>query len=537
MFDLVDPPDDEWDAFVLPVPPPDGEADPGDGNDHEGCLDAALQVFAAQAMDEAEKAWAAERLSELDADETLAEVASCRAKVNLALAEQLVLATHWADLHGVLDRPVARPGAERLVQVGGDGTPEIAEFAPVELGAVLRVGDNPAVAFIADGLDLRHRFPLLWALVRSGSADVWMARKTVQLARPLSKEAAAKVDQQVAGLVGTLTWRRLRKVVEAAILRADPPKALDDAERAAAEAGVWLNEDTKHGYGSMFIRAAAGDLKSLKEALDIIAQGLKVLGDPRTADQRRAAAIGFIANPQAALDLSARAEQARTLQNDAAAARRAGEIALAERIERSLAELMLPDPTSPIQEAPSPNARRCDRRPLKFGTSILYYHLSREALDAILAGQPFAGAGVGRVEDIGPIILDQVRQWLQHSHVILKPVIDLAGTLPVDHYEVPQRLSEVIGLRRQADYSPYGDSLSRHQENEHTIPYVPMNRGGPPGQTDPAKMAKISKFRHRVKTFAGWTVHQLGPQHWWWRTPYGYNFLVGPHGTTALGKL
>jgi lipooligosaccharide transport system permease protein len=57
-----------------------------------------------------------------------------------------------------------------------------------------------------------------------------------------------------------------------------------------------------------------------------------------------------------------------------------------------------------------------------------------------------------------------------------------------------------------------------------------------PGQTNPAKMAKISKYRHRVKTFAGWTVQQLGPQHWWWRTPHGYNFLVGPEGTTALGK-
>ena len=53
---------------------------------------------------------------------------------NLLDAEELTAAAHWADLHGVLDRSSALPGAERMVRFGGDGTPGVAEFAPAELG-------------------------------------------------------------------------------------------------------------------------------------------------------------------------------------------------------------------------------------------------------------------------------------------------------------------------------------------------------------------------------------------------------------------
>ena len=39
-------------------------------------------------------------------------------------------------------------------------------------------------------------------------------------------------------------------------------------------------------------------------------------------------------------------------------------------------------------------------------------------MDKVLAGEPFAGAAVGRVEDLGPLILDQITAWLQHANVI-----------------------------------------------------------------------------------------------------------------------
>jgi hypothetical protein len=121
--------------------------------------------------------------------------------------------------------------------------------------------------------------------------------------------------------------------------------------------------------------------------------------------------------------------------------------------------------------------------------------------------------------------------------VVLRPVINLAGVQPVDHYETPPRIAEAIRLIRAADSWPFATCLSRHQDCEHTTPYVPMNRGGPPGQTDPLKMSLMTRSHHRLKTFAGWTVKQLRPGTWLYRSPHQYYFLVDQHGTTPLGKL
>ena len=48
------------------------------------------------------------------------------------------LAAHWADLnHPDSQSPLAKPlpGTEQRRQLGGQGTPEVLEFAPAELGA------------------------------------------------------------------------------------------------------------------------------------------------------------------------------------------------------------------------------------------------------------------------------------------------------------------------------------------------------------------------------------------------------------------
>jgi hypothetical protein len=108
----------------------------------------------------------------------------------------------------------------------------------------------------------------------------------------------------------------LKDIVAAAILAADPPKAMDDAEQAAAGAGVFLEPETVHGYQTLIINAAAGDVKALHDSLNLIARAMKILGDPRTHEQRQAAAAGIIADPQTALDLIARAEQVRQAQRE-----------------------------------------------------------------------------------------------------------------------------------------------------------------------------------------------------------------------------
>ncbi|MCX6401690.1 MAG: hypothetical protein NTX33_17390, partial [Propionibacteriales bacterium] len=44
----------------------------------------------------------------------------------------------------------------------------------------------------------------------------------------------------------------------------------------------------------------------------------------------------------------------------------------------------------------------------------------------------------------------------------------------------------------------------------------------------------LRRHHHRAKTHAGYTVVQLGPDQWIWRTPHGLHRRVTTNGTTTI---
>ncbi|MGZ0152658.1 hypothetical protein ACXJJ3_36765 [Kribbella sp. WER1] len=214
----------------------------------------------------------------------------------------------FADRNAVVEWPGREPlpGYERLRVYGGEGCPGVAEFAPVELGAVLGLSSGAASSLLGEALALRHRLPRVWAAVLSGNAIAWRARKIAHACLSLSLEAAAIVDRRVAGIVNTVTPGRLKRIVTAAIWQADPAQAQADAEAAAKTRGVFITQSDPaddHGTKRIFIRAASGDVIRFDATIDDLAHALKALGDPDPLDQRRAKAIGWIADPAAAHNL------------------------------------------------------------------------------------------------------------------------------------------------------------------------------------------------------------------------------------------
>jgi hypothetical protein len=202
----------------------------------------------------------------------------------------------WLDGHPL-------PGTEKLRVYGGEGCPGVAEFAVVEFGSVLGMSGGAAASLIGEALALRHRLPRVWAAVLAGNAVSWRARKIAHACLPLSMEAAALVDRRVAGIVNTITPGRLATIVTAALWQADPDRAQANAEAAAKERGVFVAQsdpDDDHGTKRIWVRAATGDVIRFDATINDLAQALKLLGDTDTLDQRRAKAIGWIADPQAA---------------------------------------------------------------------------------------------------------------------------------------------------------------------------------------------------------------------------------------------
>ena len=429
--------------------------------------------------------------SRLDPDATLAFVGRSRAAADRLETGILAAAAHWADLHGVLDADPddpdshALPGMEQLVQLGGAGTPVVAEFAPAELGAELAMSPFAARQLIADALDLRHRLPALWARVLAGEVKPWIARKTADATRNVAAEVAAVVDRRVAKWAHSLSWGRLENMITAAVIAADPAAAEQKTRQAETQQGVWVSQSNDYGIKDIFIRTQAPNAIWFDAALDRVADSLGLLGDTDPKDIRRAKAVGVLAQPQQALDLFTTTQ-----------------------------------PTTAGGAEPVPGACGGDARP----PATLYIHVSEDSFSR-------DEHGVARFEGIGPVTTDQAKKWLGHCQVTVKPVIDLAGQAPVDGYEVPDRLREAMHLRSPVDVFPYASNPTRTKQADHTDPYLDPGQGGPPGQTRLDNLAPMVTFHHRIKTHGRWRVKQVFNGVFVWQSPHGRCYLVDSTGT------
>jgi hypothetical protein len=503
-------------------------------------------------------------LAELDAAGTLEAAAANEHTLTTAEVRRLQLAAHWADLHAgeaVAQSPIR--GLERPVRLGGENTPTVGDFAPAELGCVLGISDGAASRLIADALDLRHRLPLVWTAAQAGQAPVYQARHIANATRHLTADQADLVDAKIAPSVGAVSFGRLQTLVEAAIIEADPHGAEHRAAAAAKERFVRLGRKSEHGLKLIIARATAGDAIWFKAAIDRIADILAGEGDDDPIDVRRSKAIGIIAQPAEALRLLC------AHQNDAwdgptepddrePAAQEATDPAQPAAPENAdvaaepgpgadiSADTGPADDQPPAEPAPSEKEKEKEKeeaahRSLKITPppfhpdkarprAIVYVHLSVAALTA--------GTGICRVENVGPVLLSRLQMLLgERCSINMKPVIDLpAGHIPIDCYEIPASLREQLLLRYPADVFPYANAVSRAVDIDHTIRYLSMDNGGPPGQTRIGNLGPHSRYHHRVKTFGGWQVCQPEPGTWLWRSPHRWIHLVNATGTHRLGN-
>src|SRR5215213_3106126 len=201
-------------------------------------------------------------IEEHDVVETLDAVDALYATRCDADASMFVLAAHFADLHSGDALPRSRtvlPGMERGVQVGGAGTPRVAEFAYAELGARMRMGTWSAKRYVADALDVRHRLPLIWARVQAREARIGNARLVASKTRHLSVEAAAHVDRAMVDFVdGSLPWGRFEARLDGKVVAADPAvAAAREAERTAQQFAK-RTRSSEEGTAGFYVRSTVG---------------------------------------------------------------------------------------------------------------------------------------------------------------------------------------------------------------------------------------------------------------------------------------
>jgi hypothetical protein len=445
----------------------------------------------------------------------------------------LQLACAWADAHYLDSRSDAyQPLIQRACAWGGEGTPEVSEYCAAELGALQGTGMAAARALIADALDLRHRLPRLWDRVLTGGVRAWQARKIAEQTRSLSWEACVDVDHALSDFVGMMPWPRLAKILSATILEADPALAAERAERARTTQDVF-SFDSEDGLKTIVAKAAAGDAIWFLATVNRLAEILAAGGDTDPIGARRARAVGILAQPAEALRLLVEHHHDSTdksnnhIEQTSRSVQPAGQGAAAEPEPGWESE---PDPEGDDHRSLSMTV------PPGFDASaakprvVLHFHLSEAALRA--------GYAVVRPEAGEPLTLDELVEFLSRTgcQIRIQPVLDPTAVAPIDGYEVPQRLRAAVRVRQIADVFPFGTCLSPKMDLDHTERYVPMDYGGPPGQTRLGNLGPMGRPSHRAVTHGGWAKHQPEPGYFVHRSPIGYVYLVTNQGTLALGR-
>lgn len=134
--------------------------------------------------------------------------------------------------------------------------------------------------------------------------------------------------------------------------------------------------------------------------------------------------------------------------------------------------------------------------------------------------------------DSMPLMLEQVKEWCRDGKVTVKPVIDLNQRLAAESYEIPARIREQVLLINPTCVFPWCSRPSRGLDLDHVTPWKPDEQGG---ATATDNLAPLCRAHHRAKTFGGWSYRVTSPGTHEWRSPHGYTYRTGRHGTTDTG--
>ncbi|MBD8868930.1 HNH endonuclease signature motif containing protein [Nocardioides donggukensis] len=468
------------------------------------------------------------------ADAVLGRAMGLRRTADRAEADLLVEACAWADLHppeGI--HPAATVSTALFGDTGlplaGQGAPQVAEFCVAEFAAGVGLGTESGKALIGEALELRHRLPNLWTRVMAGDLAAWKARRVAAATIVLSPAAVEFVDVAVTPVAHKVTPGQIDRLVAEAIGRCDPQLAQERADRAVAGRHVTIT----HGQVSFDGTSQVHGILDLADALDLdtaVANGaaqLKALGSTEDLDARRASALGGLARRQLALDLNPDTPDTGDREAD-----------------RGIDET---DETGGEQAADAAAgahepAGRAGSGRVKPRQAVLYLHLAAEAITdtghrtetAGQSGQAGRSGVVGRCElSRSPVTADQIRTWLAHpdAQVVIKPVLDHQGLVPVDAYEVPDRMGEAIRLRDGTCVFPWCTRPARSCDADHVVPYDP---DGPPGQTATDKLGALCRRHHRLKTHGAWACDTPVPGVFEWTSPHGLRFRRDRTGTLDI---
>ena len=422
-----------------------------------------------------------------DGDDPAAVLGYARAQKRVeddAARQVMRAAARWAAMHSVdsLVGPVDE-WHETCLPLGGEGCPEVAEFAVTEFAAALGRSTESGRRYLSHAVEGHYRLRDCWARLEAGELPAWRLGFIADRTLCLPPDAAAFVDAMVAPFAHSIGPAQLGRLIEEAKARFDP-EATEAERQAAAQAGhfdIALDQVGVTGRVRVDGDLDLADALDLEAAIAADAHHQLLLGSTESLDVRRAIAAGNLARHQQPLDL--------------------------------------PDGDPDSEPAPRTQRRRRE--------VVLHVHLAEAAL---------AGAGgLARLQETrGPVTAAQVREWCAQpdTQITVQPVLDLAEHLHITAYEASARLKLQTQLRDLVCAFAFCFRPAEDCDCEHRVPHDRPDGGG--GPTCTCNQAPCCRRHHRAKTTGGWTYITVEPGVYLWRSPLGYQFLKDHTGTLDI---
>ncbi|MDT0201284.1 HNH endonuclease signature motif containing protein [Nocardioides sp. AE5] len=401
--------------------------------------------------------------------------------------------------------------------LGGEGTPEVAAFT-VELWATAAgVSTWSAKRTLAATLDLHHRLPCTWAAVEELRIPGWKACRVAEDTNRFSLEAATWVDVELARR-GTWGLPTIEKTIKAAMAMFHPDLVKNNGLPGRDDWDVTV--DHAAGVDGTSRLDAIGDSVDLETFHSLLADEAATmgrLGDTDTLGQRKAKALGVLADRQATADLLGLLDNSGTASGSGSSSGETG---------HGAGE----DPNNPAGGLVHPVTGKPVTRRRSYLKTRLYVHLTLTDL-ATMAGAAADGY-VAATNLFGTVHLDTLTTWLRDlgTNARVTPVIDTNRDWAVDHHDPPETMREQVILRDRHCVFPWCTVDARNCDLDHIEPY---DEHGPPDQTRPDNLAPLCRRHHLAKTHGTWRYVRNRDGTYTW-TNHTHTWLVTHDGTTSL---
>lgn len=343
-----------------------------------------------------------------------------------------------------------------------------------EVAAALRISLGKAGSYMNYGLAM-HRLPAIAALFTAGDIDMNIFRTMVYRTDLITDHNALKeVDRVLAARAArwpSMTHGQLVREIDRVVITHDRDALRRTRERARdRDVTVW---DDNSGLSDVSARLFTADAHALDKRLDAIAATV-CRNDPRTAEQRRADALG----------------------------------ALAAKAERLMC--------------------RCERADCPAATAVassvvIHVVAEQSALDG-RSNRP------GYLMSSGTVISAELLRDIA-AQAKLRPLTHPKDSPAEPRYHPSRALADFVRARDLTCRAPGCDRPAIECDIDHTVPY---DSGG---STHASNLKCLCRFHHLLKTFWGWEDRQIQDGTVIWDLPGGQTYVTTPGSALLFPNL